>query len=94
MVQFQTDIDRVSEVQQAISAMFAALAEAGPPGVTYAAFQVAGQPAFILMLDLCDGIQNPLPGVPEAAEFRGRLPVWAGAPVTPQPLVTLGHYRA
>lgn len=93
MVRFTATEADVAEIESAITAMLAAVVEAAPPGVRYAATKLADGVTFVLLLDLADGTENPLPAIPEARAFQQRMATWATEPPVPQPLTVLGAYR-
>ncbi|MFA4081331.1 hypothetical protein [Mycobacteroides salmoniphilum] len=93
MVRFRTDPERVHEVEEAITALFTAVSEAAPAGMTYTAGRVGDGPDFVFLLQLVDGLDNPLLGIPDALEFRANLAGWASEPVAPQSFTVLGRYE-
>jgi hypothetical protein len=96
IVRFRTDPRRVTEVEEAIGELFAAVRHAAPPGIEYTAARVAdGESAgaeFLLTLRLPDGAPNPLLGIAQAGAFRARVADWAGGPVPPATLEVIGRY--
>jgi hypothetical protein len=45
------------------------------------------------LLQIQDGIQNPLPTVPEFREFQDNLKNWITEPPTPDQLTVIGSYN-
>ncbi|WP_412178293.1 hypothetical protein [Mycobacteroides abscessus] len=70
-----------------------ALAEAAPAGVTYTAGRVGDGSDFVFMLQLAEGVDNPLVDIPGALDFRARVAGWAGEAVAPQLFTVLGRYE-
>ena len=68
MVRFSTDAERVHEVEDAIAALFTAVSAAAPTGMTYAAGRVGDGPDFVFLLQLAEGVDNPLLGIPDALD--------------------------
>jgi len=93
MVRFATTKANIAEIETAVAAMFAAIDEAQPPGIRYAAGRLADGLTFLLILDLADGVENPLPSIPEARAFQQQMSAWATEPPTPQPITVLRSYR-
>lgn len=93
MVRFSTDAERVNEVQDAIATLFTAVAQAAPVGMTYTAGRVGDSSDFVFLLQLADGADNPLLGIPGALDFRAKVAGWAGLPVAPQDFTVLGRYE-
>ena len=92
MLRFTTSEANATEVESAIATMMAAIAEARPAGIRYAACRVADDPAYLLILESADGVENPLPAIAEARAFQQRLPGWALEPAAPAPVTVLGSY--
>ena len=54
----------------------------------------AGMREFLALLQLDDGIENPLPGIEAARELQATVARWATGPaLVPQPVEVLGDYR-
>lgn len=92
MVRFTATEAVVAEIEAAIESMFAAIDDARPPGTRYAATKLADGVTFVLILDLDDGVENPLPAIAAARAFQLQMPEWATEPPAPQPLTVLGSY--
>jgi hypothetical protein len=90
MVRFTTTEDHVADVEAGIDAMIAAIGRAQPPGRRYAACKERDGVTFILLLELADGVENPLPAIPEARAFQQQMPTWAATPPAPAPLAVVG----
>jgi len=93
MVRFSTDAERVEEVEKAIAALFTAVGKASPVGMTYTAGRVGDSPDFVFLLQLSDGADNPLLGIPDALDFRAKLAGWSAGTVALQPFTVLGRYE-
>lgn len=92
IVRFTTTEAEVPAVDAALGGVIAALDEARPAGTRYAAGRLADGVSYLLVLELDEGVENPLPGIPEARAFQQRLPEWAGGPVAPEPVTVVGSY--
>lgn len=93
MVRFTTTEVNIAGIEKAVAAMFAAIDEAQPPGIRYAAGRLADGLTFPLILDLADGVEHPLPSIPEARAFQQQMCAWATEPPTSQPITVLRSYR-
>jgi hypothetical protein len=93
IVRFTASQDHITEAEQGIGRLFAAVHTVAPEQIRYLAARTTDGPDFLLMLHLADGMPNPLPTIPEAAAFRQDMPRWAVTPPTPEPMTVLGHYR-
>jgi hypothetical protein len=85
--------DCVTEVDQAVQAMFTAIDRAEPEGVRYASCKAADGKTYVILLELEDGIENPLPAVPEFRAFQGGLQGWLDQPTSPEHLTVVGSYN-
>jgi hypothetical protein len=93
MIRYQVAEDGIAEVVDAIDATFAALKAQQPDGLRYAYCRLAGSTEFVALLELDDGVENPLPAIEAARELQSTVVKWvAGNAPTPQPLDLLGSY--
>lgn len=93
IVRFTTTPGHVDDLRAGLDAMLDALDAAGPAGVRYGALQLADGVSFLLMLELADGVENPLPAIPEARAFQQQMAAAAGAQPSPEPVTVVGSYR-
>lgn len=92
IVRFNVRAEQIPDAEEAITKLFAAVAEAAPTGIDYTAMRIGDSGEFLLTLQLTDAATNPLLTIPEAVTFRTKIAEWAGAPVPPQPTTVLGRY--
>jgi len=85
--------DSVADVEAAVAKLFVALEQAQPEGVRYASCRLADSNTFVILLQLADGIENPLPAVSEFTEFQASLPKWLAKPPVPEQLTVVGSYN-
>jgi hypothetical protein len=94
IVSYQVKEDSVPDVEAGIARMMTAIKQAQPPGIRYALAKLPDGVSFVGLLELADGVENPLPTIPAAAEFQGNLAGWVtGEPPVPAPLEVVGSYR-
>lgn len=94
VISYQVADEGVSEVVDAIETAFAAVHRQQPEGVRYAYLHRAASGEFIALLELADGVENPLPGIAEARHLQATAAKWAlGSAPTPQPFDVLAAYR-
>lgn len=93
MLRAEVKPDSVDDVEARVAKMFAAIEQTQPAGVRYASCRVAGSTTFVILLQFADGIENPLPGVPEFKEFQANLPDWLAKPPAPEQLTVVGSYN-
>ena len=66
---FKINRESVTDVRAAATKVFAALDAAQPEGIRYASTLLADGETFVALLQLDDGVENPLPAFPEFQEF-------------------------
>ena len=70
MVRYEVGEDDVAEVVNAIEQTFAALAERKPHGVRYLYLRRSSGAEFVALLELDDGVENPLPAITAARHLQ------------------------
>jgi hypothetical protein len=94
MVRYQVADEGVAEVTAAVESAFKAVDASRPEGVRYAYLRCSGSRDFIALLDLDEGVENPLPGIEEARQLQATVAKWAvGSAPAPRPVEVLGAYR-
>jgi hypothetical protein len=93
MVQAKIRRESVSDVQAATKKMFAAIDEAQPEGIRYASSLLPDGETFVALLQIDDGVENPLPGFPEFREFLEGVEASRAEPANAQPLTVIGPCR-
>lgn len=93
-VRFRTRPDQAAAVVEQITALSTAVHTAAPKELRYTALRESDEPVFTLLLELPDGIENPLPSIPAAAAFRRWLPTQTDDNPTPRACTVLGRYEA
>jgi hypothetical protein len=93
MVRYQVRDDSVADVEACVEEMMAAIAHERPQGLRYALGKLPDGVTFVGVVELDDGVENPLPGIPAAREFQAKLADWVvGEPPVPAPLDVVGSY--
>ena len=93
MVQAKIRRDSVTDVEAAARKMFAAIDAAQPEGIRYASSLLPDGETFVALLQIDDGVENPLPGFPEFREFLEGVEASRAEPANVQPLTVIGSYR-
>jgi hypothetical protein len=93
MVQAKVKPERVTDVQAAARKMFAAIDAAQPEGIRYASSLLPDGETFLALLQLDDGVENPLPAFPEFQEFLAGVEASRAEPADVTPLTVIGSYR-
>ena len=94
VVRFTAREADVPAVETAIEAMVAAIHRAQPQGTRFASCKLADEMTFLNVLELADGVDNPLPGIPECRAFQQQLAGWVDGPApAPQPITVVGSHE-
>lgn len=85
--------EHADAVEASARKMFAAIEQAAPPGIRYASSRLADGVTYVAVLEVEDGADNPLPSIPEFAEFQQGLRGWVSGPPQAGPATVVGNYR-
>jgi hypothetical protein len=92
MVRYQVAEEGAAEVADAVRAAFDAVDARRPEGIRYA--YLRGGDEFFALLEIDEGVENPLPGIEAARRLQATVAKWSVGPApAPQPLDVLGAYR-
>jgi hypothetical protein len=92
MLQATVRPECVAELEAAARTMFAAIDAAGPEGLHYSSVRSADGVTFVALLALDEGVENPLPAIPEFQDFQAGLGGWLAAPPAPDQMTVVGSY--
>jgi hypothetical protein len=92
-VQGRVKEENVADVDAAAGRMFAAIEQAGLEGIRYASLKLADGVTYVAVLEVEDGVENPLPNLPEFQEFQENLKGWVDEPAVAGPATVVGSYR-
>jgi hypothetical protein len=73
MAEAKIRAESVTDVQAAAEKMFAAINAAQPEGIRYAWWVRPDGETFVALAQLDDGVENPIPGLPEFQEIQEGL---------------------
>ena len=93
MVQSKINADRVADVEAAVKKMLVALDAAQPEGTRYASLLLPEAETFVALLQVDDGVANPLPGLPEYQELLKIVEGSRAEPAVVQHWTVTGSYR-
>jgi hypothetical protein len=93
MVRAKIKVDSIDEIESAGRKLFSAIEREQLQGIRYASCRLLDGVTYLNLLQLEDGIQNPLPALPEGKEFGQKLKSWLAEPVTSESLTIIGSYR-
>jgi hypothetical protein len=85
--------EHVDEAVAAVKRMFAAIEREGLEGIRYASIKLQDGVTFVALLEVEDGVENPLADLPEAQEFYASLPGWYAEPPEVGPGTVIGTHR-
>lgn len=92
MVRSKVKAAHVTEVEAAVKRVFAALQQAQPQGIRYTSCRLADGVTYVAVLELDEGVDNPLPALPEFRAFQENLKQWMAEPPTAEQLTLIGSY--
>lgn len=93
MVNAKIKEEHVEAVEAAVEQLFGAIEKAQPGNVRYASCKTADTSEFVVLLELSEGTENPLPLLPEFQEFQNGLSGWVDGPPSVDQLRVVGSYR-
>jgi hypothetical protein len=93
MAEAKIKAEGVTEVQAAATKMFAAIDTAQPEGIRYAWCLRPDGETFVALVQVDDGVENAIPGLPEFRELQEGLKGWLADPPNAQPITVVGSYR-
>ncbi len=85
--------ESVAAVRAATEKMFAAINAAQPEGIRYASLLLAEGETFVAIVQVDDGVENPIPGFPEFRELQALVDGSRSEPPSLQALTVVGSYR-
>lgn len=94
MIRTKVKPDHTGDVEAAAKKMFAALDAAKPAGVRYMSCRLADGVTYVALLEVAEGIENPLVTMPEFQEMQNGLREWldVDAPPVPDMATVVGEY--
>ena len=93
MVRSTVKAAHVTDVEAAVKRVFAALQQAQPNGIRYASCRLSDGVTYVAVLELDDGVDNPLPALPEFRAFQENLKHWMAEPPISEQVTVIGSYR-
>jgi hypothetical protein len=93
MAKAKIKTEGVADVKAATEKMFAAINAAQPEGIRYASLLLADGQTFVAIVQLDDGLENPVPGFPEFRELQEVVDGSRAEPNTVEQWTVVGSYR-
>lgn len=94
MIRSKVKPDHTDDVEAAAKKLFAALDEAKPEGVRYMSCRLPDGVTCVALLEIAEGIENPMVTMPEFTEMQNGLREWIDAEARPVPeqATIIGEY--
>jgi hypothetical protein len=93
MIRAKVKDEHMAEAEAAAEKMFTAIHAAAPTNVRYASAKAGDGTTFVVLLQVEEGTENPLPAIPEFRHFQESLKAWLAERPTPDQLTVVGSYR-
>lgn len=93
MVRARIKAESIEEIEAAGRKLFSAIEREQLQRIRYASCRLPDGVTYLNLLELEDGIENPLPALPEGKEFQEKLKGWLAEPATSESLTVIGSYR-
>jgi hypothetical protein len=93
MVRSKMKAAEVAEVEAEVKRVFEAIQREQPQGIRYTSCRLSDGVTYVALLEIDDGVDNPLPAIPEFREFQANLKNWMAEPPTVEQLTVIGSYR-
>jgi hypothetical protein len=83
------------KIEAAAGSMFAAIENERPEGIRYSVYRVGDTESFVILLELQEGTENPLPGIAGVGNFQQDLRGgWLAEPPVMEHLELVCEYRS
>jgi hypothetical protein len=93
MVRSRVKADQVAAIEAAGKRVYEALEREQLQGIRYTTCRLPDGVTYLNLLELDDGVDNPLLDLPEGRAFQEGLKTWMAEPPTSQRLTVVGSYR-
>lgn len=93
MIRAKVQSAHVTDLEAAVKGVFAALDREQPQGIRYFSCRHGDGLTYTILLELDEGVENPLPALPEFRAFQEGLRQWIAEPPTSEPVAVIGSYR-
>ncbi|GHO99412.1 hypothetical protein KSF_094600 [Reticulibacter mediterranei] len=93
MIRAKAQAAHVTDLEAAVKGVFAGLDREQPQGICYLSCRQSDGLTYTILLELDEGVDNPLPALPEFRAFQEGLRQWIAEPPTSEPVTVIGSYR-
>src|SRR5690242_11508659 len=93
IVRAKVKAEQVAAIEAAGERVYEALEREQPQGIRYTTCRLPDGVTYLNILELDDGVDNPLLALPEGQAFQEGLKTWIAEPPTSERLTVVGSYR-
>jgi hypothetical protein len=93
MARFQIKEDAIEAFTEARDKLLLALSQEKPKGIRYLWSALPDRASFVGLLELEDGVENPLPSMEAGKEFLNNLLGWVASPPVREEWKVVGIYQ-
>jgi hypothetical protein len=93
-LRFRVKKESLAKVEGAVEKMLSAIKQERPEGIRFTSGKLPDGETFVSLLELEAGVDNPLPGIAAAEEFRENLKNWVVEMPIREELEVVGSYRS
>ncbi len=93
IIRAKVKAEHVADIEAAGQRVYEALAREQPQGIRYTTCRLPDGVTYVNLLELDDGVHNPLLALPEAQAFQEGLKQWVAEPPASERLTVFGSYR-
>lgn len=94
MARFTVKPNRVTEFEEAAKGVFSVVQKKQLKGIRYTLCRLSDGLTYLGLLKLGEGVNNPLPELPEGKKFIESLQNWTAEPPTRDQLTAIGWYQS
>jgi len=90
MVRSKIKAAHIADVEAAAKRVFAAIEQAQFKGIRYTPCRLSDGATYVALLEVDEGVQNPLPALAEFTEFQENLKHWMAEPPIVEQMTVVG----
>lgn len=94
MIRSTIKAEHMADIDETSKRLFAALDREQPQGMRYTTYLLPDGVTFVILLELGDGVDNPLLAMPEAQAVQEGLKQWRAEPPAVEQLTLVRSYRS
>lgn len=93
MIRVKMRPEHAADLEATVTHFFAALQDIRPRGIRYASCRLPDGATYVILLEVEEGFENPLPALAEFQAFQAALRRWIAEPPVTEMLTVVGSYR-